>query len=628
LSGTDIRAEYERRLEARRQTAGRWGRLERRIADLRMVVGLAGILLGAWIAWGRGPGPAWTWLGIPVTGFVALVFAHEPVRRVARRAARACEFYERSIARLEGDWAGRGVPGAEFLDPEHPYAADLDLFGVGSLFERLCASRTRSGEEILANWLLQPASVDEVHERQEAVRELRPRIDLREDLELLGRDVRAGLDPRALTEWGRQPRSFTSSLPRLLAAILASLGAIALIGWAFLGWGYLPLLPLLAIDGVFAIALSRRVQTVLAAVDSRTHDLALLGGLIHRLECEPASSARLARLKEALETEGRPASWEIRRLTRMLHLLDTKRNQLFYPLAMVLLWTTQIAMAIDAWRARCGPLIARWLQAVGEFEALGSLAAYSAENPDDPFPEFEEGPPRFQGEALGHPLIPANRCIRNSVALGEPGPRRLLIVSGSNMSGKSTLLRTIGINAVLAQAGGPVRARRLALSPLAIGATLRVQDSLQGGKSRFFAEISRIRQLVDLARGSRPLLFLLDEIFHGTNSADRLVGARSIIRGLLDEGAIGLVTTHDLALTEMATELGPAAANVHFEDRFENGRILFDYRMRDGVVRHSNALELMRSVGLVVREPDPQPAAPLSVSTTAASTASNSGHDA
>jgi DNA mismatch repair ATPase MutS len=204
----------------------------------------------------------------------------------------------------------------------------------------------------------------------------------------------------------------------------------------------------------------------------------------------------------------------------------------------------------------------------------------------------------FEAENLGHPLIPEATCVRNDVCLGSA--RQVLVVSGSNMSGKSTLLRTVGVNAVLALAGAPVRARHLRLTPVAVGATLRFQDSLQAGRSRFFAEITRVRQLVDLSRGEVRLLFLLDEVFHGTNSHDRRVGAEAVVRGLIDRGAIGLVTTHDLALTAIVERLAPHAENVHFEDQFENGSMHFDYKMRPGVVRHSNALALMRAVGLDV----------------------------
>jgi DNA mismatch repair ATPase MutS len=238
------------------------------------------------------------------------------------------------------------------------------------------------------------------------------------------------------------------------------------------------------------------------------------------------------------------------------------------------------------------------LDVVGEFEALCALSSYAYENPSDPFAEIVTGETCFHGEGLGHPLIPEAVCVRNDVSLG--GDLRLLMISGSNMSGKSTLLRTVGINTVLALAGAPVRAKQLRLSSLVVGATLRVQDSLQAGRSRFYAEITRVRQLIDLARGQPPLLFLLDELFQGTNSHDRRIGAQAVLAGLIELGAIGLVTTHDLALTQIADHLGSRAGNVHFQDQLQDGTMMFDYRMHSGIVSHSNALALMRAVGINV----------------------------
>jgi DNA mismatch repair ATPase MutS len=253
---------------------------------------------------------------------------------------------------------------------------------------------------------------------------------------------------------------------------------------------------------------------------------------------------------------------------------------------------------VEDWRRHSGPAVRRWLTAAGQIEALCSLASHAFEHPADPFPELAEGPAWLEAEGIGHPLIAEDRVVRNDVRLG--GEIRVLVVSGSNMSGKSTLLRTLGVNAVLAQAGATVRARRLRLTPLAVGASIRVTDSLQDGVSRFYAEIVRIRQILDRTAGPVPVLFLIDEFLHGTNSHDRRIGAEALVRGLVERGAIGLVTTHDLALAEIAESLGRRAANVHFEDRIDDGRILFDYVMRAGVVRKSNAIELMRHVGLEI----------------------------
>jgi DNA mismatch repair ATPase MutS len=265
-----------------------------------------------------------------------------------------------------------------------------------------------------------------------------------------------------------------------------------------------------------------------------------------------------------------------------------------------LLWSTQLALAVETWRRAFGPAVARWLATVGEIEALGSLSTFAFEHPEFPFPTVQDDGARFEGEAIGHPLIPARTRVANDVTLGG-AHRRLMIVSGSNMSGKSTLLRTVGVNVVLALAGAPVCARRLVVSRLAIGGTLRIHDSLQEGRSRFYAEITRLRQIVDLAVGPIVTLFLVDELLSGTNSHDRRVGAEGILRGLLSRGAIGLATTHDLALTEMATAL--EATNVHFEDDLRDGQMHFDYRMRPGVVQKSNALALMRAVGLEIDAP-------------------------
>jgi DNA mismatch repair ATPase MutS len=264
----------------------------------------------------------------------------------------------------------------------------------------------------------------------------------------------------------------------------------------------------------------------------------------------------------------------------------------------LVLWTTQAAFALEAWRKRSGGAVRAWIEAVGEIEALSSLASYAFERPADVFAEITAGVPQFEALQIAHPLLPEAGAVRNDLRLGADAP--LLVVSGSNMSGKSTLLRTVGTNAVLALAGAPVRAAALRLTPLEIGASIRVVDSLQEGSSRFYAEIRRLRLLAGIVAEGRPLLFLLDELLHGTNSHDRRIGGEAVVRSLVARGAIGLITTHDLALAHIADAVQPPGANVHFEDHFEQGAMAFDYLLRPGIVRKSNALELMRSIGLEV----------------------------
>jgi DNA mismatch repair ATPase MutS len=346
----------------------------------------------------------------------------------------------------------------------------------------------------------------------------------------------------------------------------------------------------------FQRALRDRVAEVTGAVERPARELSVLARILERLEREPPASPRVAVLRERL-TSGERASRRIASLARAIAWLDTSRNQLTAIPAWLLLVPVQAACAIERWRSRSGAAIGAWLDALGEMEALLALASHRHENPEDVDPEVVPGPALFTATALGHPLIPRDRVVRNDVAIGDGV--RALVVSGSNMSGKSTLLRTVGVAAVMAHAGLPVRAASLRLSPLQPGATLHVQDSLQAGTSRFYAEITRLKQLVDIAAGPVPLLFLLDELLAGTNSHDRRAGAAGVIRGLVDRGAIGLVTTHDLALAELG---GGALANVHFEDQLVDGQLSFDYRMRPGVVARSNAIALMQAVGLDVKD--------------------------
>ena len=592
---SDPRTAYSSRLDARRAAVARLDRRHLTIGNLRLLIFLSAAVL-AWLIWGRGAiGPFW--LAAPAAVFVALIVAHERVLRARRVAQRAVAHYEHALARLDGKWAGHGETGERFLEKSHPYAEDLDLFGRASLFELLCTARTRMGEETLAHWLLAPAEPAVLRARHEALAELGPMLDLREDLAILGEDVRTGLHPEALAAWGEAPPLLESRAARTIAFIIPCLMAATAILWGAAGIRD-PFFAILAAVIIFIARYRRVVAHVVEAVEQPAHDLALLAQVLARLERERFTSARLAELRAALDVAGQPPSFRIARLNRLIEMLDSRENPFMRAVGPLMLWTEQLAFAIEAWRRTSGGALRGWLAAVGEMEALCALASYAWEHPADVLPEFATASACFEGEDLAHPLLNESSVVRNSVRLA--GELRVWIVSGSNMSGKSTLLRTVGVNAVLAQAGAPVRARRLRLSRLALGASIRTLDSLTDGTSRFYAEIKRLHQIMELTAGPLTVLFLLDELLHGTNSHDRRIGAEAIVRGLVSRGAMGLVTTHDLALAQVAETLPAAAANVHFEDHFEDGRMIFDYRLHPGVVEKSNALELMRSVGLEV----------------------------
>jgi hypothetical protein len=587
---------YRVRLSERRQSHERLTRIDRQFSYARLAVFASGILVLV-LAW-RDALRIWLVL-LPIAAFIVLVRKHEQVIRQRDEAARSITFYERGLARIEDRWPGTGEPGERFRDDSHLYANDLDLFGHGSLFELLSIARTRAGEAKLAGWLTAPAKPPEIAARQEAVAELAPSLDLRETLSLAGTDVAAGVHDDELVSWAEMAPLLSPLWARWIAVGLTAAVIVTAAVWLS-GGDEGPLQIALAIQVGLAWPQQRRVERALHRAAAAARDLDILGHLLEQLEQQRFTTARLQSLRQAIDTGGSRTSAAIRSLHRLVELHDWQHNLIFLIVSLPFLWGTHLAWAIESWRARHGRHIRAWLDAVAEIEALSSLSAFQFEHPRDPFPSVvtEDASALFDGSDLGHPLIPAARCIRNDVRMDEH--HRLLVVSGSNMSGKSTLLRTVGINAVLAQAGAPVRAASLRLSPLRLGATLRIQDSLQEGRSRFYAEITRVRALADIAKGSTPLLFLLDELFHGTNSHDRLVGASGVLRSLLSRGAIGLVTTHDLALTSIARALAPIAINVHFEDWFEGGEIHFDYRMKPGPVTRSNAIALMRAVGLDV----------------------------
>jgi ABC-type multidrug transport system fused ATPase/permease subunit len=590
----DPRAEYDSRLATRRASLEVEQQRSRKIWIFRRIV-FALILLSIVLAFEKVFAP-W-WIALPIALFIALMAIHQRIHQARDRLERSVKFYERGIERIEDRWAGSGETGERFADKSHLYSEDLDLFGKGSLFELLCTARTSAGEERLASWLLAPAEIAEVLQRQEAVDDLRSRLELREDIAVIGTDVRSGVHPKELSSWATAPAIHFSRWMPIAAAFIGGVTLVAVILW--IGFGY-KLLALAALIGemFFLYRYRARVGRITASVEQPGRELTLLSEILARLEGELFSSPRLIALRNALYTDGLEPSRQIKRLVRLIQIRDSMRNQFFAPFAVILLLPAQLAYAIERWRQKSGAKIPQWLDAVGEIEALSALAGYAYEHPNDPFPQLIESRLCFDGDALGHPLIPESRSVRNDVSLG--GQLRLLVVSGSNMSGKSTLLRTIGTNVVLALAGAPVRARRLRLSPLAIGASIHILDSLQTGASRFYAEITRLRQIAEMTNGRLPLLFLLDEILSGTNSHDRRIGAAAVVTGLVDRGAMGLITTHDLALTQIGETLGPRAENVHFEDHLEDGQMRFDYKMRPGVVQRSNALELMRAVGLDV----------------------------
>lgn len=599
--------EYAARQRDRDAVAAARERTHVRLGNAKVTLFIAAVIYSGY-ALNRDPSPVIFGIGVAV--FVALSIWHEVVIRALARAQAAVTYYADGAARIDDRWMRDTPSGDRFRDRDHPYADDLDVFGAGSLFQLLSSCRTPMGEDRLAGWLLHPSPIPDIRERQARVAALRGRIDLRERIAVVNAGRRRSIQADRLIAWAEQPPSLPPARPMVIALALGFVGAFA----SYMNGGPGLVVGLVTIANMACLAwLAKRANAIAESLESATQSAALdlIANVIGEIEAESFEEPALVALARRLKGDaGIPAaSRGMARLARISDWTDSRHNAFVRLSEIPFLFTLQLGYAAQSWRHRHGSRLRDWVDAVGEMEALLSLAGYSYEHPAYPFPDISEGTEGeicFRATEIAHPLLPAAEAVSNSLTLSvppltsAPSEAQVFIVSGSNMSGKSTLMRTVGMNALLALAGAPVRAIGLRLTPLAIGTCLRHTDSLQEHRSGFYTEALRIRAICDLLDGSLPVLFLFDELLSGTNSKDRRIAAEGVVRTMLSRGAIGMVTTHDLALTEIAGIFPDQVRNVHLQDKVENGQMSFDYKLRDGVIAHSNALELMRMIGLDV----------------------------
>ena len=595
MSIEPVLIEYEARLQELQAT---WAqiRMQHAAAGTVLLIAVALILMLGFGAVRQRIPLWWPSLPLPIAAASARRYRRYGVAR--SRTWRLMRFYNRAIQRVNGIWSGQGYGGDEFGDPDHLYARDLGIFGEGSLFELLCVARTAIGRRSLANYLLKAPAVDEILARQEAVRELEQRTDIREEVQLLGKFEFSESKWETFVEWLNLPPVLFPGSVRIAAAITSSVVAgIVLAGLlGMLPWirAVMWLSPLFVFQAVVGLIWRSRVNRIVSSASSVSIETRVLREGLELLEGQRFHSTKLRRIAERIHH----SSKSVRRLERLFALLDQRDKEWFNFAFLLLLGKTQLCMAIEHWRIQHGAALRDWLDAWGEFEAINALANYARENSNNTFPEFSDGAARLEAVAIGHPLLPDNICVRNDVALNQA--TRFYIISGSNMSGKSTLLRAIGLNAVLAFAGAPVRAQTLRLSPMTVCASLSVVDSLLNGKSKFLAEVDRLRQTIRSAENHQPVLFLIDEIFSGTNSRDRRLAAEAVVRTLVNAGAVGALSTHDMSLTEIADSEGLCGANVHMGARDGSDPLNFDYLLQPGITKETNALAIARMAGVPV----------------------------
>lgn len=525
-------------------------------------------------------------------------------RRTAIELAQRLAFNERATERIESDWRGKGRTGIEFARASHLYQKDLDILGVGSLFELLATTRSEVGAERLAAFLLDRPTVEVAKARQESVQELRADSRMREDIALLGRYSFQNCEGKHVRAWLSLP---ALTVPTILPVFLVFSGtvslALGLCGYAkILSWAQvLPILiPWLAAQAWIGLALMRRVRIHLKALVALCGDVVVLRQGAELMERQKFASARLRGLVERLR--GQRAAAQIRKLERMVMAVEHRDDLILYGFSLWLALGTQLVLATERWRAAHRKGFEDWLDAWAEFDAVSALACYAYEHPENSFPELIESHARFEAKGLRHPLMPRATCVANDVELNQA--TAFYVISGSNMAGKSTFLRALGLNAVLAAAGAPVCAAEARICLFTLCASIGVSDALTEGRSKFLAEVERLSAAIDAVHSREPVLFLIDEMLSGTNSRDRRVVAEWVVAALVKRGAVGALSTHDLALTEIAEKPGMRGMNVHMQSEKPEEPLCFDYCVKPGVLRQTNALAIVKMLGIRIRYED------------------------
>jgi len=607
IESVDPAVRYAERAERFERERDVCAAASQRLSLVRVLVFAALVAAGLWLE--RRPGllPLLLTLSLLVL-FIVLVARHRRVRARERWLGELAALNREGVARIARNWDAlprHEVPPAAF---DHGYAADLDLFGRAAVTQVLGSAGSAAGAATLEQWLLGRAAPDVVAARQEAVRELAADVDLRETLVLHARRTRAAraADVEQFLRWaGSDPwltqSAWLSALAWLLPLATWSLIALHALGIIDRSLWMLPLLASLVVYFTTGARVRRSFDDAFGREALFTH----YPPMIATVSAASFRAPLLQSLHARLVQHGDAADAQLARLQRLMHLADLRASSMHLPVFLVTLWDLHILRALEQWQRAAGHHARDWLAALGEVEALSCIATLAHDEPAWCWPVVTDAADSFDATRLGHPLLRDDTRVGNDVVVGPAGT--VLLVTGSNMSGKSTLLRSIGLNAVLAQLGAPVCATSLRMPPLDVRTSIRVQDSLARGVSYFMAELERLKTVVDAAHraeqpGGARVLFLLDEILHGTNTAERRVAARRVIRHLVDAGAIGAATTHDL---ELATEpeIADVARLVHFQESFvddEQGdtRLTFDYVLLDGIATSTNALVLMKLVGL------------------------------
>lgn len=540
---------------------------------------------------------------IGVAVFAWLLKRHQAIRRDRDLNQYLTYINKDEVGRLKRQYV-RAETGEEFLTVTHAYAGDLDIFGKHSLFRLLNRAHTHEGIKRLANWLLNPAPPELVFLRQQAVTDLKPQLDWRQQAEALAYlNEKINQSPALLRKWVNTQTTLPIYL-NIIRFVMPVITLILLIGWLnglLSGW---VVLGSLAIHGYILNLVIEQAKEVSEQTFEIAEALKTFRDLFRHAESVTGDSPLLAAIRESLQAETKPASKAIARLARLVENFNFRRNPYFYLFfAVPTLWDLHYLHSLNQWRNRHRKQLAGWFDALSELEAINSLAGFAYAHPSYVTPEIlEEKTPVLEAVKAAHPLLSPERSVANSLTIKGAG--QTVLITGSNMSGKSTFLRTIGINVVLALAGSVVSAQWFTCSPMRVFTSMRTQDSLEESTSSFYAELKRLKSLIDLTQAEDaaqawPILYFLDEILKGTNSVDRHKGAEALIRQLHRTTAAGFVSTHDLELGQL-TNATNFVRNYHFQSDVQDGELHFDYTLYEGICRSFNASQLMRAIGIEI----------------------------
>jgi Flp pilus assembly protein TadB len=488
--------------------------------------------------------------------------------------------------------------GHQFFHEDHPSANDLDIFGRASIFQFINRTGSQQGNALLANWLSHPADTNTILARQKAVQELTTQSLWRQELQAHSKASQLTIKTEKTIEaWLQEPDRFSTNTWKLVRFIVPTLAVAFTLTYIFDIITFQQFLPGIILFFIIASAISRAVNPLYLQLNTVTAEMETLSNCIACIERASFRDPLLNDLTQYFQQGTHRASKTIKTLNQILNRFDYRLNPVvFVPLNTLFLWDLQQALQLEQWKRGHNQQVTQWFHTLAELEALSSLATLAFNHPNWCYPTINTDLPEFTATDLGHPLIEAHKSVLNSFS--TLGTAQINIITGSNMAGKSTFLRSVGVNLVLANMGAPVCASSLRFSPLRVMSSMRIADNLEESTSTFYAELKKLKSIIDAVKNNEPVFILLDEILRGTNSADRHKGSKALIRQMLKDKAIGIIATHDLELASLSKEFPNGIHNYHFDVQVEGEELHFDYKLKTGICGSLNASILMRKIGI------------------------------